>query len=50
MFKGKFINNIEDPTIGLVYDSVLNIENENDNEIVEKINFEFWELPIDNGY
>ena len=32
MFKGKFIANIEDPTIGLVYDSIVNFEYENDND------------------
>ena len=50
MLRGKFVVNIEDPTIGLVHDSVVTIESENDNEIVEKINFEFWELPMANGY
>ena len=48
MLRGKFIPDLDNPTIGLVMDSVVNVEFENDDEIIERINFEFWELTTDN--
>lgn len=39
MFKGTFLGNIDNPTIGLVYNSVIKLDNENDDGIVNKINF-----------